>query len=269
MATVRAKNTDAPSKISTTTPTATARVENIGNAGDGATVVAHAVEERASETCQNAYTAQREALRHYINDHGIARVPQGGQELWALHNSGFYDNKFNIWQFYLRDALLKSEHLMFIARCFWTVYKPRFHKRPFQIAGVEQASIPILTTLLLTAPGMGGVNRLHAFTIRKEPKSFGYKNIIEGKPDYNLPVVFIDDLTSPTHATLWHWIRTMRDARLPLYGTAFVVVYKGKRDELKTLPTTIGDVSIETIYTLEDFNMTYEEYRAHKARTLT
>jgi len=232
-------------------------------------VVERTVEERASERCQDAYTTQRETLRRYINDHGIARVPQGSQELWALGNNGYYDSKFNIWQFYLRDALLKSEHLMFVARCFWSVYKPRYQARPFQIAGVEQASIPILTTLILTAGGMGGIDRLAAFTIRKDAKSFGFKNIIEGQPDYNLPVVFIDDLTSETHATLWHFIRTMHAARLPLYGTAFVVVYKGKKENLKVIPTTVGNVTIETIYTLEDFNMTYEEYRAHKARTLT
>ena len=194
-------------------------------------------------------------------------MPQGSQELWGLGNKGYYDNNFNIWQFYLRDALLEPAHLIFIARCFWTVYKPRYEKRPFQIAGVEQASIPILTTLLLTAAAMGNAD-LHAFTIRKEAKTFGLKNIIEGKPDRDLPVVFVDDLTSPTHATLWHWIRTMRDAGLELYGRAFVVVYKGEKQNLKVIPTTMGDVGIESIYTLEDFNLTYEEYQAHKARTL-
>ena len=222
-------------------------------------------EAQAAANVQAQFAESREALRRSINDYGIKRVPAGSYELMALENSGdYFDTRFSIWQFYLRRCLLEPAHLIFIARCFWSVYKQRYLQRPFQISGVEQASIPILTAILMTAPSVG-IN-LHAFTVRKERKKFGLRNIIEGAPNPNLPAVFIDDLTSPTHATLWHWIRTLSELRLPFYPRAFVVVYKGKRADLKELATSTGNLGIEAIFTLDDFNMTHEEYEANKLR---
>ena len=247
--------------MSTITPTAIARAKTKARGldprqpqgGDGA----------AAQTPAQVFASGREALRHAINDYGIVRVPPGSHELHDMRNSGdFYDDKFYIWQFYLRRPLLEPAHLLFIARCFWSVYKQRYHCQPFQISGVEQASIPILTAILMTAQSVGVP--LTAFTVRKERKAFGLKNIIEGKPIPNLPCVFIDDLSSPTHATLWHWIRTISEARLQFYPRAFVVVYKGKRVDLKEIPTTMGNIALESIFTLDDFNMTYEEYQANK-----
>ena len=180
------------------------------------------------------------------------------------NTDNYYDDKWYQWQFYLRRPLLEPRHLTFIARCFWSVYKQRYLQQPFQISGVEQASIPILTAILMTAESVD-IN-LHAFTVRKERKKFGFKNIVEGTPNPELPAVFIDDLTSPTHATLWHWLRVLSEARLKFFPRAFVVVYKGKRADLKEIHTTRGNLGIESIYTLDDFNMTYEEYQANKAR---
>jgi orotate phosphoribosyltransferase len=179
-------------------------------------------------------------------------------------NYDFYTDKWFIWQFYLRGPLLKQESLHFIARSFWSAFHERYMEQPFQIAGVEQAAIPILTAIVMTAP-MLKIN-LHAFTVRKERKKFGLRNIIEGKPDPDLPVVFVDDLTSPTHATLWHWVRAINEARLSVYPHGFVVVYKGKHNDLRVLRTMHGTLGIESIYTLEDFNLTYEEYEANRQR---
>ena len=245
-------------QMSTITPTVTVRAKpraaaNPREAGDGS----------GNNDAQLEFARGREALRRAINDYGVVRVPPGSHELHDMRNSGdFYDDKFYIWQFYLRRPLLEPAHLLFIARCFWSVYKQRYQRQPFQISGVEQAAIPILTAILMTAPSMG-VN-LHAFTVRKERKKFGLRNIIEGKPIPELPCVFVDDLSSPTHATLWHWLRTISEARLKFYPRAFVVVYKGKRVDLKEIPTTMGNIGLESIYTLDDFNMTYEEYQANK-----
>ena len=208
----------------------------------------------------------REALRRDINDHGIFRVPEGSHELVSLEGGkGFWDKSFYSWQFYLRGPLLKPEHLTFIARCFWTVFKPRYLQQPFQISGVEQASMPIITAILLTAKSVG--IDLHAFTVRKERKAFGLENYIEGTPNTQLPAVFIDDLTSPTHATLWHWIRIVTQARLRFYPRSFVVIYQGQRAELKDIPTSRGNLGIDAIYTIEDFDMTWQHYHGNKFKT--
>ena len=134
-----------------------------------------------------------------------------------------------------------------------------------QISGVEQASVPIITAILMTAKSVG--IDLHAFTVRKERKAFGLENYIEGTPNPQLPAVFIDDLTSPNHATLWHWIRIVTQARLRFYPRSFVVIYKGNRAELKDIPTTRGNLGIDAIYTLEDFDMTWEHYHGNKFKT--
>ena len=253
------------------TPTATVR-----DSGDGANL--HAMAKRqtkappliAGNTDERALFLQgREALRRAINDRGIYRVPPGSHELWSLENNDrYYDDKFYIWQFYLRAPLLEPQHLLFIARCFWSGYRERYQQRQFQIAGVEQASLPILTAILMTAASVG-ITNLTAFTVRKERKKFGLKNIIEGAPNPDLPVVFIDDLTSSGHATFWHFIRTIKEARIQPYLRAFVVVHKAKRAEIKDIATTMGNVRIYSIFTLEDFDMTYEEYHANRIATET
>ena len=244
------------------TPTAIARAKlkkPLPAAGDGS----GKSPEPSPGDAQLQFAQGREALRRAINDYGIVRVPPGSHELHALKDSGnFYDNDFYIWQFYMRGPLLEPAHLLFVARCFWSVYKERYHRQPFQISGVEQASIPILTAILMTASSLA--IPLHAFTVRKERKAFGLRNIIEGRPIPNLPCVFVDDLTSPTHATLWHWIRVISEARLKFHPRAFVVVHKIKRAQLKQIQTTMGTLDIESIFTLDDFNMTYEEYQANK-----
>lgn len=202
------------------------------------------------EELQTQFLAQREALRNEINENGIARAPVGSRELpyRPEEGGGYYG-----WQFYLRGSLLKGEHLDFVARCFWAVNLQRFAEAPFQIAGVEAAAAPILTALVMRAYYMNFA--VNAFTIRKERKKYGLGNLIEGQPN-NLPVMLIDDLTSVSHDTLWHAIRAVKGAGLVFYPRCFVVVFKGRRDTApRVLKTSLGEVMIESIYTLEDFKL--------------
>ena len=214
---------------------------------------------------EKLFAEGRQALRQAINDRGIFRVPPGSCELVSLEGGkGFYDKLFYEWQFYLRGPLLEPQHLSFIACCFWSVFKPRYLQQPFQLSGVEQACVPILTAILMTAASFG--IKPHAFTVRKERKAFGLENYIEGQPNPELPALFIDDLTSPTHATLWHWIRIVSQARIRFYPRAFVVIYKGNRADLKDIATTQGNLGIDAIYTLEDFDMNWTAYHGNKFR---
>jgi len=173
--------------------------------------------------------------------------------------------EFYWWQFYLREALLVPQFLGFIADEFWKLYAPRFREQPFQLAGAEQASLPIITALLLTG---AGIHRLpiHAFTIRKEYKTYGIGNIIEGRP-INAPVVFVDDLVSPQHKTFWHCVRVINRAGLRLYPQAFALVYKQMLEDSRRVATSIGTVDIESLFTLDDFVLTWEDYQASRAAT--
>ena len=193
-------------------------------------------------------------LRAHINDHSIKRVPNGSRELLSFDGKGYYP-----WQFTLRSSLLQPRHLSFVANCFWTVYRNRYIAKPFQIAGVEAGATPVIVAILIAAMGQG--LDVHAFSIRKERKHFGRCNIIEGEPN-DLPDVVVDELTSPIHETMWIALNSVMEARLKLYGSAFVVVWKGTKVPAPHLiPTSQGNVNIESIYTLEDFDLNFEDYQ--------
>jgi len=212
---------------------------------------------RKLELADKKICLPREKLRSFINERCIRRVPCTSKEMPSIVRGEFY-----WWQFYLREAVLVPQHLVFIAEQFWEIYVPRFREKPFQLAGVEQASVPILTALLLVGANKG--LPVHAFTIRKEHKAYGIGNIIEGRP-INLPVVFIDDLTSPEHNTFWHATRVLARAGLKFCPWAFVLVRKQKASEPHQIATSIGTVLIDSIFTLDDFQMTYEDYQAARA----
>jgi len=163
----------------------------------------------------------------------------------------------------MRAAVLKPQSLIFIAKCFWGVYYNRYKQRPFQIAGADAGALPIISAILMCAPSIP----LNAFSIRKQRKPYGLCNMIEGRPT-NEPVVIVDDLTSPIHETMWHTINQVMQLGLPLYGGAFVVVWKGRREQMALIPTSQGNLGVESIFTAEDFDLTIEGYReAKKAKT--
>jgi len=199
--------------------------------------------------------AQWEAIRAFINHRCIHRVPPASKEIISLDSPQQYYE----WQFYLREVCLEPGALAVISEQFWKGNAARFKEKPFQVACVEQAGSYILTSILL-----GGAARgipIHAFTVRKDYKAYGIGNIIEGRPDYRLPVMFIDDLTSPTHNTFWHFVRVLKRFKLTLYPWLFVLVRKQRRNEPRELVTSFGNVMIESLYCLDDFNMTLSDYQ--------
>src|SRR5580704_3959523 len=157
-------------------------------------------------------------LRDTINDHCIVRVPNGSKELPALDGQGYYT-----WQFYLRRVLLDPDCLQLICEDFWNRFEQLFKIEPFQLAGVESAAVPLITALVLD----GARRRLdiNAFTIRKNRKSYGLRNLIEGSPS-DRRVLFVDDLTSPQHKAFWHAMHAISQSGLKLNGRGYVLVRK-------------------------------------------
>jgi len=168
-------------------------------------------------------------------------------------------NGFYAWQFYLRPAILSQHYLAHIADSFWERFHEPFHKKPFQIAGIESASISIITAILLRAPVSV---KLNAFAVRKERKKYGIGNVIEGISN-DLPVLFVDDLTSPKHYAFWKTVRALSEAKLRLYSHAFVVVRKQQRQVDPTIATSIGTTRVESLFTLDDFDLEYDDPELH------
>jgi orotate phosphoribosyltransferase len=192
-------------------------------------------------------TDRRASLRQYISAQCIARVPKGSKELPSIEGRGFYT-----WQFYLRAALLEPAFLEFIATDFWDRFEPIFRQSRFQLAGVESAALPVIVAILMEARRRS--IEVSAFTIRKERKRYGKRNIVEGQPTSS-PVLFVDDLSSPQHNAFWHAVNVIGSCNLAMFEHGYVVVMKARGDDTRTIATSIGDVTLSSIFTLDDFEL--------------
>lgn len=195
-------------------------------------------------------------LRNKINDNGICRVPLHSKELPAMNGQGYYS-----WQFYMRSVLLDAHSLDTICRDFWWRYGEIFETAPFQIAGVEAACVPIITALVCSAAQRG--YKLNAFTIRKQRKEYGRRNMIEGTPS-QLPVLFVDDLTSPMHSAFWHAVHVLAQHGLSLSEHAYVLVRKQLREVPPYIATSIGTVEVQSPFALDDFSLEMAAYQNEK-----
>jgi orotate phosphoribosyltransferase len=191
-------------------------------------------------------------LRDIINDKCIVRVPSGSKELPALDGQGYYT-----WQFYLRRVLLDPHCLQVICEDFWGRFEQLFILEPFQLAGVESAAVPLITALVIDGARRG--LDLNAFTIRKIRKTYGLRNLIEGSPS-GRPVLFVDDLTSPQHNAFWHAIHAISQSGLKLNGRGYVLVRKQNAEACPVIETSLGRVTIVSLFTLSDFSLTLEDY---------
>jgi orotate phosphoribosyltransferase len=200
-------------------------------------------------------------LRDTINDKCIVRVPNGSKELPSLGGQGYYG-----WQFYLRRVLLDPHCLQLICEDFWNRFEQPFDLEPFQLAGVESAAVPLITALVIDGARRG--LDLSAFTIRKNRKTYGLRNLIEGSPS-GRPILFVDDLTSPQHNAFWHAIHAISQSGLKLNGHGYVLVRKQNAEACPVIETSLGRVKIDSLFTLSDFSMTLEEYARESSGRLS
>lgn len=92
------------------------------------------------------------------------------------------------WLIDLRRVFLDRQTLEQIADAFWDRHESF---GSFQIGAIETAAIPLLTALSLRAPRSHG--KLNSFIIRKERKTYGLGNAIEGEVTQE-PIVLVDDI---------------------------------------------------------------------------
>jgi len=246
------------SKVAAAGKAAVAATEVESDGGNDQEMTTRESQNRAM-TDDSVMSAKR--LRDTINDKCIVRVPNGSKELPALDGQGYYT-----WQFYLRRVLLDPRCLQLICEDFWNRFEQLFELEPFQLAGVESAAVPLITALI-----MDGARRnldVGAFTVRKNRKTYGLRNLIEGSPS-DRPVLFVDDLTSPQHNAFWHVIHAISLSSLRLNGRGYVLVRKQNAEASPMIATSLGDVKIDSLFTLTDFSMTLEDYDREKSVRLS
>jgi orotate phosphoribosyltransferase len=94
----------------------------------------------------------------------------------------------NAWLIDLRRLLTQGDFLDAVAEEFWHRFGSNL---PFQIGGMEVAAIPIVSAILMKSVQRGCP--IDGFIIRKERKSYGAGNRIEGIVSEK-PIILIDDI---------------------------------------------------------------------------
>ena len=174
-------------------------------------------------------------LQQAVVDLGLV---QGGDRLLS-RSGGRLD-----WLIDLRPVFLNAVHLRRIAAGFWALFGDR---EPRQIAGMETAAIPLLAALLLAAPA----SRDHdGLMIRKERKTTGRGNLVEGRPS-GLPVLLVDDVLNSGSSA--EKARVAIEAAGGRVAEIFVVIDYRSRKGLAWRER--HGIAVTSLFTLDDFGL--------------
>jgi orotate phosphoribosyltransferase len=160
------------------------------------------------------------------------------------------------WMFYLRNGLFNHQFLINISQMF--IYHmeridPKFN---FQLTGLETAATPMLAAIPMVASVMG--IDINAFVVRKDRKTYGLLNVIEGVPNNKLAVI-IDDLCNSSRS-MAQCLNTLTAEDIPVANVAFVIVNKSN-EEVHDNFRMIGDmylpkeIKVISLFTLDDFDL--------------
>jgi len=170
-------------------------------------------------------------------------------------------------QFFLRRGFFNLEFLSYVGYLFWDKFADEYKQTPFQIAGVETASTPLLLAILMTAPAFE-CEDINCFSIcrNKSPNQF------EGIVNPDLPVFIVDDICN-TQKTIVLAARYLKQAKLNIFYKAFAVVYKdhdiSKQLEVKTNLNSENTNyllynNIEHLFKFREFVLEYDAYQMSK-----
>jgi len=99
-------------------------------------------------------------------------------------------------QYYLARALYNPEIMEKIVDIFYEIINENIGSFDFQITGRAWSSIPLLTAIPLLLRHKYNIN-INSFMIKRERKTYGMHNYIEGIPN-ELPVMIVDDICNST-----------------------------------------------------------------------
>ncbi len=149
------------------------------------------------------------------------------------------------WIFDFKRMLLNQESLKLITRCLWEEIKDI---GDFQIGGLESASIPLVTSLVLYATEQGV--KVNGFYIRKGRKKTGLYKVIEGELN-DLPVILVDDLMNSS-STFIKQIEILHEHKKNIKLVLSIVRFK-EIEEYELLGKS--NVEIRSVFTLKEFDL--------------
>lgn len=133
-------------------------------------------------------------------------------------------------QFYLASLLYDAEMQLAITEEFIKIIDTNIGNWNFQITGREWSSIPLLIFLPIQVQIIAKHN-LNSFMIKRERKTYGIHNYIEGKPN-KLPVLIVDDLFNSTDS-FYHSSKVLKskEVNLEILPYIFAILNKYSYDE--------------------------------------
>ncbi len=152
------------------------------------------------------------------------------------------------WIIDLRAAFMNSEILFDLARRFWDTYADR---QGFQIVGIEAASIPLLTAILLATPASH--RNVCASYIRKERKKYGLGRYVEGNISQE-HAILIDDIVN-SGDSISRAVAALDEEGVRVEEVYCVIDYRNPASEELA---ALHDFRITSVYVLSDFGLNLE-----------
>lgn len=174
-------------------------------------------------------------LRAFIAEYGVQRgkgiVSPGGKPF--------------AWLIDMRRVFMRPEYMAEIVRQFWEKFAP---EGPVQIGGMEVAAIPLVTAILQEGYQRG--YELNGFIIRKERKTYGLQQSIEGELT-DRPIILVDDSMNSGDSLEKSRVVLERNGRK--VSEVFVVVdFESQKGRIWR---QLHDIKVTSLFTLADFNL--------------
>lgn len=160
------------------------------------------------------------------------------------------------WMFYLRRGLFNHQFLINVSQMFIYHMERLDPKFNVQLTGLETAATPMLAAIPMVASVMG--IDINSFVVRKERKTYGLLNVIEGVPNNKLAII-IDDLCNSSRS-MAQCLNTLLAEDIPVADIAFAIVNKSNK-EVHNKARLAGDmylpkeIKVVSLFDLDDFDL--------------
>lgn len=199
-----------------------------------------AVPSRAPVDSQPAPSDLRELIASAIRERAILR----GENRRLISPNGNSNN----WLIDLRRLFMDARLLDAAAELFW---RECAGLMPFQVGAMESAATPLLSAIILKSLARGVP--VNGFSIRKERKTYGAGNSMEGAPT-EAPIVIVDDVLNSGRSL--EKVRVVLEEENKTIASVFVLIdYESAEGELWRRK---HGIPVHSLFRLRDFGLSIE-----------
>jgi orotate phosphoribosyltransferase len=155
------------------------------------------------------------------------------------------DSQPYTWLIDLRRLFTNAEYLDAVAEAFWSRFESQL---PFQIGGMEMAAVPLVSAILMKSIQKG--HPVDGFIVRKERKTYGAGNLIEGELNSD-PIIVVDDIfNSGQSAEKVHAVLTNEGREIRSYFS--IINYES---DVGAAWSNRRGIEVQSLFTLKEFGL--------------